>query len=113
VGYLSDNLAPGRSVADCPELYPYAMVVEYSRNDPFFAPGPVDQLSLAIREALPDVEVWQRSIVRPDENRVKFRFRSEGERTQGSNALTSVDPSISIRRIVFQNPPDRARRGIP
>ncbi len=111
--YLADNLSPGRSVADCPDLYPYELVVEWIANDRFFHPGPVDQLALAIREVLPDVEVWQRSVVRPDEARAKFRFRTEGERALGRNALSSVGPSIFVTRIVDQNPPDQVVRGIP
>jgi hypothetical protein len=100
-------------VADCPDLYPYELVVEWLVNDRFFSPGPVEQLAGAIREVLPDVEVWQRSVVRPDETRAKFRFRTVGERTIGASALASVDPSVFLTRIVEQNPPDQATRGIP
>lgn len=111
MGYLADNLSPGRSVADCPGLYPYELVVEWIVNDRFFVPGPVEQLASAIRAVLPDVEVWQRSVVRP--TRAKFRFRTEGERTLGRNALSSVGPSIFVTQIVDQNPPDQMTRGIP
>ena len=113
MGYLYDNIPVGGSVADCPDLYPYELVVSWIRNDPFFHPGPVEQLALAIRAALPDVEVWQRSVVRPRENRVKFRFRSADERTVGANALSSVDPSVYVVQTVEQNPPDRTARGLP
>lgn len=112
MGYLTDNVPAGRSVADCPDLYPYAFVVEWIVNDPFFHPSPVEQLAGAIRDVLPDVEVWQRSVVRSGESRAKFRFRSEGERLIARNALVSVDPSVFVTGITEQNPPDRATRGI-
>lgn len=113
MGYLADNLPAGRSVALCPDLYPYELVVTWIVNDPFFSPGPVEQLALAITAALPDVEVWQRSVVRPRESRVKFRFRSADERTTAANALSAVDPSIFVVQLVEQNPPDRVVRGLP
>jgi len=100
-------------VADCPDLYPYELVVTWIVNDRFFHPGPVDQLALALTAALPDVEVWQRSVVRERDDRVKFRFRSADERTTGAAALAAVDPSIYVVRIVEQNPPDRVARGLP
>ena len=115
MGYLADNLPPGRSVADCPDLYPYELVVEWLVNDPFFSPSPIEQLAGAIREVLPDVEVWQRSVVRPDETRAKFRFRTEGERTTARDRISgygAVGPSIFVSRVVEQNPPDQATRGI-
>ncbi len=110
MGYLTDNISIRSGGAICTDLYPYAMVVEWALNDPFTAPSAVDQLSLAIKGVLPDVEEWQVSVLR--DNHVKFRFHTEAQRNQGSNALNSVPVEIQVKKIVFQNPPDSTSPGI-
>jgi hypothetical protein len=115
MGYLTDNVSIRSGVAECPLLYPYEMIVEYALNDPFHAPNAVDVMGLAIREVLPDVEEWQLSVMRRDEKRVKYRFRTESQRNQASNAITAMGFTpgpVAIKQVVFQNAPDRATRGI-
>jgi hypothetical protein len=114
MGYLTDNLSV-RGVASCSDIYPYEMVVVWELNDPFTAPNAVDQMSQAIKAVIPDVEEWQVSVLKGKEKRVKYRFRTEPERNQASNALTSVDFAVGpifIKRIAFQNAPDRVTRGV-
>jgi hypothetical protein len=118
VGYLTDNIGPNK-IGDCPVLYPFEMIVEWGVNDPFAAPQPVDMLSARIKETLPDIETWQLSVLRDDPVRreeqtyAKYRFNSEAARNQASNALLALPPGpIFIKRVRFQNPPDRATRGI-
>lgn len=118
MSYLTDNIGPSR-VGDCPALYPYEMVVEWGVNDPFAAPQPVDFLSVVIKEVLPDVEVWQLSVLRDDPVRrdeqtyAKYRFASEAARNQASNTVLAIPPGpIFIKRVRFQDPPDRATKGI-
>jgi hypothetical protein len=105
MGYLTDNLAVGQNTADCPELYPYAMVIDYYLRDKFTAPSAPDQLGAAMKEKLPDVEVWQYSVVKP--NRVIFRFKDEPTRDTASTAFLSLNPAVGIRRTEFRNTPDR------
>jgi hypothetical protein len=89
------------------------MIVEWGINDPFTAPRPIDQLSAKVKEVLPDVEDWQLSVLRADDNRAKYRFRTESARNQVSNTLLAMLPgAVFIKQIRFQNAPDRATRGI-
>ena len=113
MGYLQDNLAYGQTVADCPDLYPYALVVEWVPLDPYTAPPLVDQIGLLVKSVLPDVEDWQYSVIKERENRAKFRFKDEASRTKARNKL-AADPQFEfyVRQLVDQNPPDRATRGI-
>ena len=112
MGYLTDNIGPSK-VGDCPVLYPYEMIVEWGVNDPFAAPQPIDFLLARVKETLPDVEVWQLSVMRENKSYTKFRFASEAARNQASNSVLAIPPgSIFIKRVRFQNPPDRATRGI-
>ena len=113
MGYLQDNLAYGQSVADCPDLYQYALVVEWVVLDPYTAPSIVDRIGLLVKEVLPDVEDWQFSVIKGRENRVKLRFKDEAARTKARNKL-GADPQFEfyVRQLVDQNPPDRATRGI-
>lgn len=112
MGYLADNIGPHK-IGDCPVLYPYEMIVEWGVNDPFAAPSAADVLSAKVKEVFPDVEDWQLSVLREDERRLKFRFRTESHRNQASNTLLALPPgSIFIKRVRFLNPPDSARRGI-
>lgn len=120
MGYLSDHLrATGKNWADCPELYPYAMVVRYVMRDPWMYPNPDDAIALAIKVQLPDVENWQQSVIRPDGNRrhyeglreIKLRFYTEADRNIAKDALLSVGYEIFIREVTFMNPPDLVDRG--
>ena len=110
MGYLTDNISIRSGGAICTDLYPFAMIVRYALNDPFTAPNAVDTMSLAIKEVIPDVEEWQVSVLRDD--RVKFRFHTEAQRNQASNALNTIDVEIQVKKIAFQNPPDSTARGI-
>jgi hypothetical protein len=105
VGYLFDNLAPGQISVECPERYPYALVVDYYVRDKFTAPSPVDQLGAAVKASLPDVEDWQYSVVHPQ--RVIFRFKNSATRNTASTAFLRLDPGVAIRRTEFRDPPDR------
>ena len=86
------------------------MVVEWALNDPFHGNGAVNTMSFAIQEVIPDVEEWQVSVLKG--NRVKYRFHTEAQRNQASNALSFIDPAVQVKQIVFQNPPDSIARGI-
>jgi len=113
MGYLQDNLPYGVSVADCPDLYQYALVVSWVVNDPFTAPTIVDRIGLLVKEVLPDVEDWQFSVIKKRQDRVKLRFKDEGSRTLARNKLTvNGESEYYITQLVDQNPPDRATRGI-
>jgi len=109
MGYLSENF-PGKSWIDCPDAYPYAMIVEYTLRDPFMYPKPDDALALVIKDRLPDVEEWQASVIRV--GRVKFRFHKEPDRAAAKDALlTNVGFEIFVTGISYQNPPDRVEQG--
>lgn len=113
MGYLQDNLPYGVSIADCPDLYPYELVVAWVVNDPFTAPSIVDRIGLLVKGVLPDVEDWQFSVIKSRENRVKLRFKDEGSRTLARNKLAvNGEFEFYINQLVDQNPPDQATRGI-
>ena len=114
MGYLSDNVPIGIRTADCPDLYEYALVVEWIDNDKFGFPQPNDLIKLAVLEVLPDVEVWQVSVdTKPGLRRVKLRFRNAGERTTARNRIeTGIDVSVQITEIEELNPPDLPVRGV-
>ncbi len=116
MGYLTDNtsIGPYGRYADCPDLYPYELVVVWQLNDKFTYPNGADTMGLAVKEVVPDVEDWQYSVVRGYENRVKFRFKDEATRTLAKTKLTNYDiGAIVVIKLVELNPPDRVRRGIP
>lgn len=52
MGYLTDNIPPGRNHAICQDLYPYRMIV---------APGFKSDVELSsfVKDEIPDVEEWQ------------------------------------------------------
>jgi hypothetical protein len=54
MGYLSDNIPPGKNHAICQDLYPFRIIVQ---------PGYLSdvQLSSIIMDEFPDVEEWQYS----------------------------------------------------
>lgn len=115
MGYLTDNTTIGRygRIGDCPALYPYELVVQWAENDPFFYPKAVDQLGLAIKEVLPDVEDWQYSVVRVSENRMKLRFKDEAARSTARTKLELLTVgAIRVVNIVELDPPDLVRRGV-
>ena len=113
MGYLQDNLPYGVSVADCPGLYQYALVVEWVVNDPFTSPKIVDRIGLLVKGVLPDVEDWQFSVIKERENGVKLRFKDEGSRILARNKLAvNGEFEYYITKLVDLNPPDRATRGI-
>jgi len=100
-------------VADCPDLYPYALVVEWVAVDPFTYPPIPDALGAMVKEVVPDTEDWQFSVLRERENRVKFRFRDAAKRdTARAKIEASGDFAFYPRQIASLNPPDRAQRGI-
>ncbi len=116
MGYLGDNTTIGAygRIGDCPDLYPYALVVRWVVSDRFFSPKPIHQVTLAVKEVLPDVEDWQCSVIRPRENRAKLRFKDEATRTVARNKLALLTSGpISIRDLVDLNPPDLVQRGLP
>lgn len=116
MGYLFDNYPFGTPAVECPPLYPYGMVVEWERRDPYVFLKPEDLIALSIKDAVPDVEEWQWSAIRPEKlprhgrprepGRIVFRFRTTARRLQGYNGLNTVGVEIRIRRIIFLNPPD-------
>lgn len=114
MGYLFDNYPFGTVAVECPPLYPYGMSVEWQQRDPYVFIKPEDLIGLTIKDALPDVEDWQFSVIRPQRQfnrpptygRIVFRFRTTGHRLLGYNGLASVGPEIMFRRIIFLNPPD-------
>lgn len=114
MGYLDDNVPIGVRTADCPELYPYALVVTWIDKDPFGFPQPNDLIALAIKEVLPDVQDWQWSVdTKPQLRRAKFRFKDAGTRTIAKNKIEAgVDTSVQITQVVLLNPPDRPVRGV-
>ena len=52
MGYLTDNIPPGRNYAYCQDLYLYRMIV-----DPAFASDV--KLQQIVQDEIPDVEEWQ------------------------------------------------------
>jgi len=113
LGYLTDNLPqspPGKPIVQCPDLYPYALVVEWEKADPYMALQPEDALALAIRGVLPDVEDWQVSVIRKDKDRkkghVKFRFHTQAHRTLAQGALPDAGVELVLRSVTLVNPPD-------
>lgn len=119
MGYLTDNttvdLYYGR-VADCPALYPFVLIVQWVVNDPFFIPNVIEIITLKVKEVLPDVEDWQCSVIRAHRKRpyIKLRFKDTTTRQTATNALAipTLDPSIRVTTLTFQDPPDLATRGI-
>lgn len=114
MGYLDDNVPIGIRTADCPDLYPYALVVEWIDNDKFGHPQPNDLIKLAVLEVLPDVQDWQVSVdTKPALRRVKLRFKNAGTRTTARNKIESgIDASIYVTNVVELNPPDLPVRGV-
>jgi len=115
MGYLTDNTTIGAygRIGDCPDLYPYALVVRWNVNDRFHAPKPIQQVMFEVKDVLPDVEDWQCSVLRPRENRAKLRFKDAATRLVARNKLSLlVGGPISIRDLVDLDPPDRVQRGL-
>jgi len=52
MGYLTDNIPPGRNYAICQELYPFRIIIK-----PQFASN--TKLAGFIKDEIPDVEEWQ------------------------------------------------------
>ena len=115
MGYLTDNTTVSRygTIGDCPDLYPYALVVQWVVNDPYFYPDSIHQLLFAIQEVLPDVEDWQLSVYVKRENRAKLRFKDEATRTTARTKLAAVvSGPTRVFNLVNLNPPDRAQAGV-
>ena len=114
MGYLTDNVPIGQTWADCPELYPYALVVEWIDGDKFGSPKANDVIKLAVLASLPDVEDWQTSVdTRPGLRRIKLRFKNAGTRTTARNKIESdIDSSVFVTNVVELNPPDLPVRGV-
>jgi hypothetical protein len=105
LGYLSDWLdARKQNWADCPEAYPYAMVIEYVLRDKYMYPKPDDAIALAVKERLPDIEDWQQSVIRT--GRLKLRFHRTTDRDTARDALSDVPIEIAITNVTYMNPPD-------
>ena len=114
MGYLTDNVPTGLGWADCPELYQYALVVEWIDNDKFGHPKANDVIKLAVLAVLPDVEDWQVSVdTRPGLQRIKLRFKNAGARTTARNKIEAdLDSSVFVTQIVELNPPDLPVLGV-
>lgn len=113
MGYLFNNYPFGTQAVECPPLYPYGMVVEWERRDPYVFLKPEDLIALAIKDAVPDVEEWQWSWLKgenpatPGHNQTGkaiFRFRNTARRFEGYNGLANVGVEVQLRRIIFLNP---------
>lgn len=94
MGYLFDNIPPGRIDVLCHDLYPFRIKVLPAFFETY-------EIQLQVKDVIPDVEEWQYSGKRPSDGRLIFAFHTDVQRdaaaarfnTLGLNFIVENEPA--------------------